>query len=70
MDADSPTSQTVYPLRAVATDDDAEEALSGVFDFTIYVVDSNEPPEFDERSRTDGIAVTIDENSAGDLQQL
>ena len=65
LDADAATATTVYPLRAVATDDDADEALSGVFDFTLYVVDSNEPPVFDNRSRTDGIAVTIDENSAG-----
>ena len=66
LDADSPGSTTVYPLLAVATDDDATDPLSGNFPFTIYVVDSNEPPEFDERSRTDGIAVTIDENSSGD----
>ena len=49
LDADAATSTTVYPLRAVATDDDADEALSGVFDFTLYVVDSNEPPIFDTR---------------------
>ena len=65
LDADLPGSQTVWPLRAVATDNDADEALSGDFDFTIYVVDSNEPPIFDNRSRTDGIAVNIDENSSG-----
>ena len=65
LDADSATAKTVYPLRAVATDDDADEALSGTFDFTLYVVDSNEPPVFDNPSRTDGIAVNIDENSSG-----
>ena len=47
LDADAADATTVYPLRAVATDNDADEALSGVFDFTLYVVDSNEPPVFD-----------------------
>ena len=65
LDADLPGSQTVWPVRAVATDNDADEALSGTFDLTIYVVDSNEPPIFDNDSRTDGIAVNIDENSSG-----
>ena len=53
LDADAATAKTVYPLQAVATDDDADEALSGTFDFTLYVVDSNEPPVFDNPS-TDG----------------
>ena len=46
LDADSAAATTVYPLRAVATDDDADEALSGTFDFTIYVVDSERTADF------------------------
>ena len=65
LDTDAADATKVFQLRAVATDNDSDEALSGYFPFTIYVVDSNEPPVFDERSRTDGIAVTIDENTEG-----
>ena len=66
LDADAADAVKVFQLRAVATDNDGDDPLSGYFPVTIYVVDSNEPPVFDERSRTDGIAVTIDENSEGD----
>ena len=65
LDADAADAVKVYQLRAVATDNDSDDPLSGYFLVTIYVVDSNEPPVFDERSRTDGIAVTIDENTEG-----
>ena len=62
LDTDDPESTTVYSMRAVATD---TTDLVGMFDFEIKVVDANEAPLFDNRSLTEGIEVTLNENSSG-----
>ena len=62
LDTDDPESTSVYSMRAVATD---TTDLESMFDFEIKVVDANEAPMFDSPSLTDGIEVTLDENSSG-----